>query len=53
METITKLWQDFADVPIDSNDCIEIEWHGFEKGTDKMTIWHWFDDNSNGLYPTR
>ena len=33
---IAKLWNDFKDVPVDENDCIDIEWHRWPKGTEKM-----------------
>lgn len=38
-----KLWQEFSDVPINSRDEIEERFLHFEKGTDKIDIWSWFD----------
>lgn len=53
IDILWKLWEDFGDIPIDKNECIDVEWHGFGKGTPKMDIWHWFDDKSKGKIPPR
>lgn len=52
-EELKKLWQELGDVPVNEEDEIEIEWHGWEKGTPKFDIWHWFDEKSNGTLPPR
>jgi len=47
---IEKLWKKFGDVPINENDEIDINFHIWEKGVDKIEIWHWFDEqHSLGL----
>lgn len=49
-EELEKLWQGFEDVPIDKDECIDEDFHIWEKGTDIYHIWHWFDDSlPNGL----
>lgn len=43
-------WREFADVPINNNDELEVDWWIFEKGTDKYYIWSFFDENhSKGI----
>ncbi len=44
-----KLWEEFGNVPIDENECIDIDWSPsknvvFKKGTDRFEIWYWFED---------
>ena len=49
-EALKNLWEEFADVPIDKDECIEENFHIWEKGTNRYEIWHWFDDRlPNGL----
>lgn len=43
-EKARSLWEEFGDVPIDNNDCITEDWNGFEAGTDRFDIWHWFEE---------
>lgn len=52
---IKKLWNELEDVPFDENENSELvlaqDWYIFPKGTDRETIWHWFDKNySKGVY---
>ena len=51
--TITELermWEEFGDIPIHSDDEIEIDFYRWKKGTYRFDIWHWFDEKfSNGL----
>ena len=48
---IEKLWEDFTDVPIDKNDCLDIDWQGWNKGTHIEEIWRWFDEHhSKGVF---
>ncbi len=47
LEKAKELWNDFADIPVNEDDEIETKWHGFEKGTDKLAIWHWFEETFN------
>ncbi len=42
---LEKLWELLGDVPVNENDEIDVDFHLWEKGTDKNTIWRWFDDN--------
>lgn len=39
-----ELWEEFADVIIDDNECIESSWRTFDAGTSRYDIWHWFED---------
>jgi len=43
---IEKLWKQFSDVPCTNDDLIDVDFHIWEKGTDRIeVIWRWFDDN--------
>lgn len=44
-QELENLWDEFANTPINEDDCIEQQFHTFEPGTDRMDIWHWFDEN--------
>lgn len=47
---IEKLWDELEDVPIDENECIDIDWRNWSKGTHREEIWHWFDEqHSKGV----
>lgn len=47
---LKQLWGNFANIPINDDDKIEEDFYIWEKGTEKMDIWHWFDDNhSKGI----
>ena len=51
---IEKLWEELEDVPVYENKnlelCIDKDFKGWYKGTDLITIWHWFDKkHSNGV----
>lgn len=49
-EALEKMWDELADVPVDENECIDIDWHGWDKGTHREEIWHWFDErHSKGV----
>ena len=42
---IDKLWYELEDVPFDpETEQIDVDWFIFRKGTDRETIWHWFDE---------
>ena len=45
-EEVARLWELFRDVPIDENECIDIDFSVWEKGTDRYEILAWFDENS-------
>lgn len=53
---LKKLWREFGDVIIDYTEdypdgVIANSWFIFDAGTERMDIWHWFDDNySDGVY---
>lgn len=34
-----------GEIPIDNADAILEEFLGFPEGTDRIEIWHWFDEN--------
>ena len=42
---LKSLWDKFEDVPIDKDECIEKDFHIWEKGTERFNIWHWFDEH--------
>lgn len=47
---LEKLWLDFANISIDSEDCIENDFYIWEKGTYRFDIWNWFDEKlPNGI----
>lgn len=46
LSKLNKLWKALGNVPVDVNECIETSWHIFEEGTDRMTIWSWFEDQN-------
>lgn len=43
LKTICDLWSALSDIPIDDYDNTEEEFLGFEAGTEREEIWHWFD----------
>jgi hypothetical protein len=47
---LKKMWEEFADTPINFEDEIEVDFYLWEKGTYRFNIWHWFDEKlPNGL----
>lgn len=39
------LWEKFGDVPMDpDSEKIEVAWNGFDPGTHREDIWHWFEE---------
>lgn len=42
---VENLWKKFGDIPINEDDTIDEDFYIWKKGTDKLDIWHWFDDN--------
>ncbi len=53
---LQQLWLEGKDVPIDEDECINIDWYIWKRGTDRLEIWHWFDKKYKGglkslLYP--
>ena len=56
-EQLEQLWEELSDIPFDESDDYDSElvlandWFIFEAGTDRYTIWHWFDQHySNGVH---
>ncbi len=41
---LEKMWDDFGNIPTNSNDEIEVDFYYWEKGTYRFDIWHWFDE---------
>lgn len=50
-EELGEMWASFADVPMNSEtECIEEKFMGWEPGTNREEIWHWFDErHSKGV----
>lgn len=49
-ETLEFLWEEFGDVLIDDDECILDDFIGFECGTHREEVWHWFDErHSKGV----
>lgn len=51
---VEKLWEEFEDVLFVEEEngtlVLNSEWNGFDVGTDRETIWHWFDkQHSKGI----
>lgn len=44
IEQLRKMWEEFGDIPIDNDECIESDFYHWPKGTDRYEIWHWFDE---------
>lgn len=42
-ETIEAIWEEFGDVCIDDEERIDSSFCGWEFGTSREEIWHWFD----------
>lgn len=42
---LEELWGAFGDIPMNpETECIEEKFLGFDAGTDREEIWHWFDE---------
>lgn len=46
-QNVMDLWNEFGDIPMNDNEELEYEWNGFEIGTSKYDIWHWFEESFN------
>jgi hypothetical protein len=46
-ETAESLWSLLGDTPINEEEEIDIDFLTFEKGTDRETIWTWFEETFN------
>lgn len=50
-EELEAMWYEFEDIPIDENECLDVDWQGWSKGTHREEIWHWFDyQHSKGVH---
>ncbi|PIQ15275.1 MAG: hypothetical protein COW67_09250 [Flavobacteriales bacterium CG18_big_fil_WC_8_21_14_2_50_32_9] len=43
MQIFKTLWLEFGDISVNNEDELEVRFLVFEKGTNKLEIWHWFD----------
>lgn len=44
-DVLKFLWEKFADVPVDDDGCLMGCFMGYDAGTDREEIWHWFDEH--------
>lgn len=44
-KNIETLWKEFQNIPVDRNGNLKTAWYAFPKGTNKNTVYDWF----NGL----
>ena len=45
------LWQELGEIPVNNHDELEEDFYHWEAGTDKFTVWHFFDLHySTGVY---
>lgn len=47
-EVLEFLWDEFGDVLVDDDECILDDFIGFECGTHREAVWHWFDERYSG-----
>lgn len=45
---LKALWDRFTEIPVDDNNNITKDFLVWPEGTDKFTIWHWFNERYNG-----
>lgn len=43
-DAVKGLWASLSDVPVNDNGEIQIPWGGWQIGTDREEIWHWFEE---------
>ena len=49
-DKLIRLWGKFSEIPIDNNDCIQVDFFFWERGIYRFDIWHWFDEKlQNGI----
>lgn len=44
MIDLERIWEEFGDIPTNSDDEIKVDFYSWEKGTYRFDIWHWFDE---------
>jgi hypothetical protein len=44
LQIVKTVWEHFGTTPIDENECLDISWAIFSKGTHKEEVWHWFEE---------
>lgn len=44
LKKLQEMWDEFGDIPIDNDECIEQDFYHWLKGSDRYEIWHWFDE---------
>ncbi|MEZ4969418.1 MAG: hypothetical protein R2814_07125 [Flavobacteriaceae bacterium] len=50
LHELEKMWEELGDIPINSDDEIEVNFYLWKKGTYRFDIWHWFDEKlPNGI----
>jgi len=50
LEELENMWEEFSNIPINTDDEILESFYHWEKGTYRFDIWHWFDKKlSNGI----
>lgn len=42
---VEDLWGELEDVPVDENECLDVDWREWPKGTHREEIWRWFDEH--------
>lgn len=42
--TLPELWERLSEIPVNNDDEIEDDFLGFDAGTSKFDVWHWFDE---------
>ena len=42
-QVAARLWQEFAAIPVDGNDQLEIDWLFFKEGDSRFLVWKWFE----------
>ena len=49
-KNVEALWKEFENVPVDRNGNLKAAWYAFPKGTNKNTVYDWFNRHySKGL----
>lgn len=49
-KNVEASWKEFQSIPVDRNGNLKAAWYAFPKGTNKNTVYDWFNRHySNGL----